>query len=62
MFEEFIGKKVRITICYDGEETTELGLKLISYEGVLIKVSDSLGNIRIINTSSIQFVDIQVLK
>lgn len=61
MFEEFIGKKVIIIItCHDGNKETEYGFKVIDVNGTLIKVQDSHGKSRVINTISEKFLELQL--
>jgi len=59
MFEEYLGKIVCITTGSEGE-TTEYNLQLTEVDGTLIKVQDSNGNTRVINTTSSNFSEIRL--
>lgn len=61
MFEEFIDKKVQITIGREGEETHH-NLTLKEAEGTLIKVEDYSGKVKVINRASSNFFEIQLMK
>jgi len=59
MFEEYLGKKVLITTGPEGD-TTEYNSQLIEVDGTLIKVQNSEGKTRVINTASTNFSDIRL--
>ena len=59
MLEEYLGKKVQIKTGHEGE-VTEYGLKVIDVDGTLIKVQDSQGKARVINTISPNFSEISL--
>ncbi len=59
MLEEFVGKKVKI-ITGSAGEMTEYNLQVLDADGTLIKVQDSAGNTRVINTTSANFSEIQL--
>lgn len=50
MLEQFVGKKVKIVVGPEGEET-QFGLTVKAVDGVLISVEDSKGEVRVINPS-----------
>lgn len=59
MLEQFVGKKVKIVVGPQGEET-QYGLTVKAVDGTLISVEDSNGKIRIINTASANFFELSV--
>jgi len=59
MLEIFLGKKVQIKTGSEGG-ITENNLQLLDVDGVLIKVQDTQGKRRIINTTSSNFYEIQL--
>lgn len=59
MLEEFIGKKVKIIVGPEGEET-QYGLTVKAVDGTLISVEDSQGEVRVINTASANFFELSI--
>ena len=57
MLEIFVGKKVNIT---DAEGSIEYNLQCTDAEGTLIKIQDSKGKTRVINTASSNFAEIEL--
>ena len=57
MLEQFVGKKVKIVVGPEGEET-QFGLTVKAVDGVLISVEDSKGEVRVINTTSANFFEL----
>ena len=59
MLDIFLGKKVQITTGPEGE-TTEFNVQVLDVDGVLIKIQDSTGATRVINTTSSTFSEIRL--
>lgn len=59
MLEQFVGKKVKIVVGPEGEET-HYGLTVKAVAGTLISVEDSNGEVRVINTASTNFFELSV--
>ncbi|WP_220085134.1 hypothetical protein, partial [Vibrio vulnificus] len=59
MLEQFVGKKVKIVVGPEGEET-QYGLTVRAVAGTLISVEDSNGEVRVINTASTNFFELSV--
>jgi len=59
MLEQFVGKKVKIVVGPEGEET-QSGLTVKAVDGTLISVESSQGEVRVINTASANFFELSI--
>lgn len=62
MFEEFIGNVVKLTETGAEGEVVHYNIKLLEVDGTVIKISDSDGDIKIINMASPLFGKIEKQK
>ena len=59
MLEQLVGKKIKIVVGPEGEET-QGGLIVKAVDGTLISVEGSKGELRVINTASSNFFELSV--
>ncbi len=60
MFEQYLNCSLKITTITNENPVTEYNMIILEIEDNLIKVQDTKGNTRVINTASPSFVEVRL--